>query len=273
MVSEIKKSERRICKALEISRPTMRYKRVRKNDDYIEERMIYWAMKYVKSGYRMITGYLRNIDKIMINHKRVERLWSQSGLKLRKKEKRYRRIIGEVVRIRPERSNQVWSYDIMSWKLLRGGKLRILNVIDEYSRECLGVLVKRSIKAGDIEELLSKLFVEKGRPEYIRSDNGAEFTAKALMKWIKDLRVKTIYIEPGSPWQNGYCESFNGKMRNECLNVNICSTILEAEYVVREWIRIYNTIRPHSSLGYRPPAPETLLPNIFGRTDLCLSLN
>ena len=273
MVIEIKESERRICKALKISRPTIRYKRAKKNDNFIEERIIYWALKYVKSGYRMITGYLRNIDGILINHKRVERLWSQSGLKVRKKKKKYRRIIGEIVRIRPERKNQVWSYDIMSWNLLRGGKIRILNVIDEYSRECLGVLVKRSIKASDVEGLLAKLFIKKGRPEYIRSDNGAEFTAKALMKCIKELKVNTIFIEPGSPWQNGYCESFNGKMRNECLDVNICGTVLEAEFVIREWVRFYNTIRPHSSLGYRPPAPETIFPNYFGRADLCLSLN
>ena len=144
----------------------------------------------------MITGYLRNLDGMKINHKRVERLWSKTGLKIRKRKKKYRRIFGEVIRIRPSGRNQVWSYDIISWNLLRGGKIRILVVIDEFSRECLGVLIKRSIKATDVEGLLARLFIEKGRPEYIRSDNGAEFTVKELMKWIKSLNVKPIFNAP-----------------------------------------------------------------------------
>ncbi len=273
MVFELKKSERRLCKALDIARSTLKYKSKAKDNIILEERIIFWATKYIKSGYRTITGLLRNQDSIPVNHKKVERLWGKIGLKLRRKKKKYRRISGDVVRIRPTRKNQVWSYDMVSWKLLRGGKIRILNVIDEFSRECVGVLVKRSIKASDVEGLLAKLFIEKGRPEYLRSDNGAEFTAKALMKWLKDLSVNTLFIEPGSPWQNGYCESFNGKMRYECLDINVCGTVLEANYVVKDWVRFYNTIRPHSSLGYRAPAPETVLPRVFGRANFCLSLN
>ena len=273
MSMELRSSQRRICKALGIARSSLSYSSKAKDNYYIEERIFYWAKKHIKLGYREVTGLLRGQDGIQINPKKVYRLWTEMALKLRRKKKKYRRISGDVVRIRPERKNQVWSYDMVTWNLFRGGKIRILNVIDEYSRECLGVLVKRSIKATDVEGLLAKLFIEKGRPEYLRSDNGAEFTARSLMKWLSDLKVGSLFIEPGSPWQNGYCESFNGKMRFECLDINVCSTVLEADFVVREWVRFYNTIRPHSSLGYRPPAPETIIPRIMGRADLCFSLN
>jgi putative transposase len=209
---------------------------------------------------------------MLVNHKKVERIWSQSGLKQRRKRKKKRRLTGTIMRFRPVRANQVWSYDFVSWKLLRGGKIRILNVIDEYTRECIAVYIKRSIKASDVEGVLAKLFIERGRPEYIRSDNGAEFTAKELMRWLKALNVSTLFIEPGSPWQNGFCESFNGKMREECLNVHVCGTIAEADYVVQGWVKYYNTIRPHSSLGGLPPAPATILPDLFDRSSICKEL-
>ena len=273
MISELRKPERRVCKALEIARSSLRYKSTAKDDSFLEARIQFWATEQKRIGYMQVTEILRGYDEILVNHKKVQRLWGEMGLKLRRKKKKYRRILGEVIRIRPERKNQVWSYDIVEWKLLRGGKIRILNVIDEYSRECLGVLVKRNIKASDVEGLLARLFIEKGRPEHLRSDNGAEFTAKDLMKWLDKLEVKPIFIEPGSPWQNGYCESFNGKMRYECLDIEVCNTVLEAEYVVKSWVNFYNTIRPHSSLGYRPPAPEAVMPRIFSRGDLCFSLN
>jgi transposase InsO family protein len=272
MAPGLRKSQRRICKALEIARSSLRYKSQAKEEVFLEERILYWAKKEIKAGYRQITGLLKG-EGLTVNHKKVERIWSELGLKLRKKKKKYRHMVGEVVRIRPERKNQVWSYDMVSWKLFRGGKIRILNVIDEYSRECLGVLVKRSIKASDVEGFLAKLFIERGRPEHLRSDNGSEFTARTLMSWLSKLNVWSIFIDPGSPWQNGYCESFNGKMRYECLDINVCSTVLEAEFVIKEWVRYYNTIRPHSSLGYRPPAPEAIMPRIFSRGDLCFSLN
>jgi len=267
-------SERRICKALEISRATQRYLKKQDKDENLLERITYWALRFKRSGYRKILDLLRNQDGIFMNHKKLERLWAETGLKVRRKKKKYRRFPGIYVRIRPERRNQVWSYDIMSWRLLRGGRIRLLNVIDEYTRECIGVLVKRSIKAEDVEDLLADLFIKRGRPEYLRSDNGSEFTARALMKWLKELKVGTLFIEPGSPWQNGYVESFNGKMREECLNLNICGTLVEADYVVKQWVKEYNTIRPHSSLGGVPPAPEALLPAFpFGRANICLTTN
>jgi transposase InsO family protein len=267
-------SERRLCKTLEVSRPTQRYLRKQKNDETLVERITYWALRFKRAGYRTILDLLRDQDSIVVNHKKLERLWDETGLKIRKKKKKHRWFQGEPIRIRPERRNQVWSYDIVTWKLFRGGKIRILNVLDELSRECLGVLVKRSIKATDVEGLLANLFIQRGRPEYLRSDNGAEFTARSLMKWLTELKVGTLFIDPGSPWQNGFVESFNGKMREECLNLNVCGTLMEADYVVKQWVKEYNTIRPHSSLGGRPPAPEAIRPNFFfGRANSCLSLN
>jgi len=273
LVRELRKPERLICRALGLARSTFRYKSAAKSSGFLEERIIHWATEKIKLGYLEITGLLRNEDRILVNHKKVERLWGELGLKNRRRKKKYRKISGAEVRIRPERKNQVWSYDIMTWKLFRGGKIRILNILDEFTRECLAVLVARSIKATDVEGVLAKLFIDRGRPTYLRSDNGSEFTARSLMAWLTKLNVWNIFIDPGSPWQNGFCESFNGKMRNECLDINVCSTLLEAEYVVKEWVGFYNTVRPHSSLGYRPPAPEAVLPAVFGRADLCLSLN
>lgn len=273
LVFEKEYSERRICKSLEISRSTLRYDSQAEDDTPVRDRIEFWALKYIRAGYRTVTGLIRNRDKMVVNHKKVERIWAQTGLKQRRKRKRRRGILGDFVRVRPERRNQVWSYDFVSWNLLRGGKIRILNVIDEYTRECIAVFIKRSIKASDVEGVLAKLFVERGRPDYIRSDNGSEFTATALMAWLKALNVATLFIEPGSPWQNGFCESFNGKMRNECLNIHVCGTVAEADFVVKDWVRYYNTIRPHSSLGGVPPAPEAVLPMFFRRIDACPGLH
>jgi transposase InsO family protein len=274
LLAERRWSERQICKSLEIPRATQRYLRRQKNDEALVERVIYWALRFKRSGYRSVMDLLWNNDKIWVNHKKMESIWSKTGLKVRKKNRKHRQYVGQPIRIRPERRDQVWSYDMMSLNLFRGGKIRILNVIDEFSRECLGVVVKRSIKASDVEGLLAKLFIARGRPEYLRSDNGSEFTARPLMKWLSELKVGTLFIEPGSPWQNGYVESFNGKMREECLNINVCGTVIEAEFVVRSWVHEYNTIRPHSSLGGKPPAPEAVLVTSYlGRASACLNLN
>lgn len=197
----------------------------------------------------------------MINHKRVERIWKEQGLKVPQKQSKKRRLWlndGSCLRLRPERRNQVWSYDFVEDKLRNGRKLRWLNIIDEYTRECLLSLPKRSWKHMDVLDVLSGLFLLRGTPEYLRSDNGSEFTANRLMDWLRDLGVITLYIEPGSPWENGYCESFNSKMRDEFLNGEIFDTLKEAEILTRQWLRNYNEIRPHSSLGYLPPAPQTV---------------
>ncbi len=140
-----------------------------------------------------------------------------------------------------------------------GRAFKILNIIDEYTRECLAVLIARKIKNQDVIDLLFNLFIFRGIPKYIRSDNGPEFTAKAVRKWLNRLGVKTLFIEPGSPWENGYIESFNGKLRDELLNREIFTTLEEAKVLIEQWKRDYNQVRPHSSLGYRPPDPEAIL--------------
>ena len=159
----------------------------------------------------------------------------------------------------PERPNHVWSYDFVADRTHDGKAFRMLSIIDEFSRESLAIRVARKLKATDVIDALCELFVSRGIPAHIRSDNGPEFVALALWEWIAAVGAKTAYIEPGSPWENGYCESFNGKLRDELLNGEIFYTLKEAKIVIEGWRRHYNTVRPHSSLGYRPPAPEALV--------------
>ena len=254
-------SERRICRALSVDRKTVRYQpQVRVDEDQVTARISELACNYGRYGYRRITALLRR-EGFLINHKRVERIWKEQGLKVPQKQSKKRRLWlndGSCVRLRPERKNQVWSYDFVEDKLRNGKKVRWLNIIDEYTRECLLSLPKKSWKHMDVLDALSGLFLLRGTPEYLRSDNGSEFTANRLMGWLKDLGVITLYIEPGSPWENGYCESFNSKMRDEFLNGEIFDTLKEAEILTRQWLCTYNEIRPHSSLGYLPPAPQAV---------------
>jgi putative transposase len=197
-----------------------------------------------------------------VNHKRVERIWRREGLKVPKKQPKRGRLWlndGSCVRLRPEHKGHVWSYDFVMTRTSEGRSLRMLNIIDEYSRECLAILVRRQITSQDVIDVLFELFIFRGIPEYIRSDNGPEFTAKAVRSWLERLGVKTLFIEPGSPWENGYIESFNGKLRDELLNREIFTTLTEAKILIEQWRREYNQIRPHSALGYQPPAPEAIL--------------
>jgi transposase InsO family protein len=154
----------------------------------------------------------------------------------------------------------VWSYDFVHCRTYDGRAFRLLVIIDEYSRECLAIVVERKLTSREVIHALGDLFIHRGLPKFIRSDNGPELTAVELRKWLKHLDVGTLYIEPGSPWENGYVESFNGKMRDELLNLEIFDTLLEAQVLTERWRVEYNTIRPHSSLGYRPPAPEAVQP-------------
>ena len=197
-----------------------------------------------------------------MNHKRVERIWRMEGLKVPKKQPKRRRLWlndGSCVRLRPEHKDHVWSYDFVMARTSDGRSFRILTLIDEYTRECLALLVSRRIICQDVIDQLFNLFVFRGIPKHIRSDNGTEFTAGEIRKWLGNLGVKTLYIEPGSPWENGYIESFNSKLRDELLNGEIFTTLIEARVLIEQWRREYNHFRPHSSLGYRPPAPEAKL--------------
>ena len=192
----------------------------------------------------------------------MERIWRKEGLKVPKKQPKRGRLWlndGSCVRLRPEYKDHVWSYDFMIGCTFDGRAFKILNIIDEYTRECLATLVNRNIKADDVIDQLFNLFVFRGVPEHIRSDNGPEFTARAVRKWLTGLGVKTLFIEQGSPWENGYIESFNGKMRDEVLDREIFTTLTEAKILINQWRREYNQIRPHSSRNYQPPAPEAIL--------------
>ena len=196
-------------------------------------------------------------------NKRVERIWRQEGLKVPQKQPKRRRLWlndGSCVRLRPAYVHHVWSYDFMLHRTHDGRAFRLLTIMDEFSRECLAIDVARSPKADDVLDRLTWLFVQWGAPRYIRSDNGPEFTASKVRQWLSDLSVNTLFIEPGSPWEDGYIESFNGKLRDELLNVEIFDTLFEAQVLVESWRKHYNTVRPHSSLGYRPPAPVAIQP-------------
>ena len=219
------------------------------------------ATQYGRYGYLRITAMLRR-KGWKVNHKRVQRIWRAEGLKVPKKQPKRRRLWlndGSCVRLRAEYPNHVWSYDFVHDLTSDGRPLRFLNILDESDRNALAIEVKRNFKSYDVIECLSELFIKRGIPEYIRSDNGPEFIAKSVRDWLKRMGVKTLFIEPGSPWENGYIESFNGKFRDELLNREILDTLLEAKVLAGRWRHEYNEIRPHSSLGYRPPAPEAIL--------------
>jgi transposase InsO family protein len=259
----IKVSERRACRLLGQPRSTQRRKlKVRDDEPQLLQAIIELATQYGRYGYRRITAMLRQ-QGWEVNHKRVERLWRREGLKVPSKQPKRRRLWlndGSCVRLRASGKNHVWSYDFVHSRTHDGRAFRILNIIDEYTRECLAIKVARRLCSKDVLEQLGDLFVLRGIPAFIRSDNGSEFIACKLREWLGRLGVRTLYIEPGSPWENGYIESFNGKMRDELLNIEIFDTLKEAQVLSEWWRRQYNTIRPHSSLNYRPPAPETVQP-------------
>jgi putative transposase len=261
--ANLRVSERRACRVIGQPRSTQRYEcRRRSDEDRLVRSIIDLATRYGRYGYRRITSMLRE-EGWRVNHKRTERIWRQEGLKVpRKQPKRGRLWLndGSCVRLRPERRNHVWSYDFVADRTKDGRPLKLLTIIDEYSRECLAIRVARSIRSQDVLETLADLFLEHGTPAHIRSDNGPEFTAKAVREWLARVGVGTLFIEPGSPWENGYVESFNGKLRDECLNGELFFTLTEAQVIIENWRNVYNTIRPHSSLGYRPPAPEAVAP-------------
>jgi len=262
VIEEHKVTERRACRALGVNRTAYRYKPIKLPDeDDIRAEIIETVSNYGRLGYRMVTNMLRN-KGIKINHKRVERIWREEGLKLPKKQSKKRRLWlndGSCIRLRPEYRNHVWSYDFVEDKTYDGRKIRILNIIDEYTRECLASYPRRSWRNNDIIEVLGDLMFIHGTPEYLRSDNGSEFTATKIREWLQRAGVITAYIEPGSPWENGYVESFNARMRDEFLNGEIFGNMHEAGVLIKRWVTYYNTIRPHSSLGGKPPAPQTIV--------------
>jgi putative transposase len=224
--------------------------------------MIELARQYGRYGYRRIAALLRDAGWL-VNDKRVERLWRLEGLKVPARQPKRGRLWlndGSCVRLRAERPNHVWSYDFVHHRTHDGQAFRTLNVLDEFTRESLAIRVRRKLSSTDVIDVLTDLFILRGPPGFVRSDNGPEFVAEAVQRWITAVGARTAFIEPGSPWENGYIESFNARFRDELLNGEIFYSLKEAQVVIEEWRRHYNSIRPHSSLGYRPPAPETIVP-------------
>jgi transposase InsO family protein len=234
--------------------------RLREDEDALTAAIVSLASRYGRYGYRRITALLQRAGW-EVNHKRVERIWRREGLKVPQKQPKRGRLWlndGSCVRLRPEYTDHVWAYDFVADRTHDGRPLRMMTVVDEYSRECLAIVPGRMLRSDDVIETLADLFVERGAPDHIRSDNGPEFCSRAVRGWLERLGVTTLFIEPGSPWENGYNESFNGKLRDELLNREVFYTLEEAKVLIEDWRREYNTIRPHSSLGYSSPAPEAL---------------
>ena len=254
-------SERRACQVLGQARAVQRHTpKIRDDEEPLTGRIIELAAVYGRYGTPRITAMLHS-EGWVVNHKRVERIWKQAGLKVPSRQPKRGRLWlndGSCVRLRAERKDHVWAYDFVSGRTHDGVPFRMLTLVDEFTRECLAIDVARKLTSDEVLERLSWLMATRGVPEHIRSDNGPEFTATVVRQWLKNVGVKTLFIEPGSPWENGYVESFNGKLRDELLEREIFYSLNEAKVLIEMWRKHYNQIRPHSSLGYRPPAPETI---------------
>ena len=245
------------------SRSTQRHETlVKDGEQALTNDIVGLATRFGRYGYRRITALLSGAGW-QVNHKRVERIWRREGLKVPARQPRRESLWlndGSCVRLRPERKNHVWAYDFVHIRTRDGRSVRLLTIIDEYTRECLAIRAGRSIRSSDVIETLAGLMMGQGVPEHIRSDNGPEFTARAIREWLGAVGARTLCIEPGSPRENGDVESFNGKLRDELMNREVFYTLLEVQVLTKQYRQTYNRIRPHSSLGYRPPAPATVLP-------------
>ena len=218
--------------------------------------MLELVKQHPRYGYRRITRLLRR-DGWDVNPKRIYRLWRREGLRVPQKQRKRRRLgssVNGVVRRRADRPNHVWCYDFVKDQSTDGRPLKFLPIEDEFTRECLALEVDRSIKAADVIDVLKFLFEVRGAPEFIRSDNGPEFIAHAIRRWLSDSKVATLYIEPGAPWENAYIESFNSRFRDELLDRELFTSLPEAKYLAEEYRLEYNHRRPHSSLDYLTPS-------------------
>ena len=238
-------SERWACRLVNQPRGTQRYQLTQREDeDALTRAIVEFASQYGRYGYRRITALLQR-DGWQVGKDRVERIWRREGLKVPQKQKPRGRLWfndGSCVRLRPEHANHVWSYDFVSAKTYDGRTVRMLNLIDEHSRECLMIRSERRWSSAKVIEALADVMVTKGVPEHLRSDNGPEFVARDLRKWLAGTGAKTAYIEPGSPWENGYCESFNSKLRDEFLNGEIFYSMKEIRVLAERWRVHYNVV-------------------------------
>ena len=250
-------SERRACEVLEQPRMTQRYEPKQPDKDKaLTADLKRLAGKYPRYGYRFITAKLRQ-DGWQVNHKRVQRIWRKEGLQVpyrRRIKKTWGSSANACFVKKAEFMNHVWTYDFIEDRTEDGRKLKFLTVLDEWTRESPAIEVDRSITSKDVISVLEYLFAVRGAPQFIRSDNGPEFIADAIKKWLVDKEVGTLYIEPGSPWENGYIESFHGRFRDELLNREVFYSVKEAKVLAENWRLEYNHHRPHSSLDYKTPA-------------------
>lgn len=255
LVTERGLSQRHACQLMKIQRSSARYvPRMRPDEEATVALVRDYAHEQPMYGYRIIAAMMKQ-DGHRINRKRVYRIWRQEGLQLPRRRKVKRRYGDHTATLRRAGApNEVWTYDFLEGRTERGGKLRMLTVLDEYTRECLAIHVARSISSRQVIEVLDWLFLVRGAPGHLRSDNGPEFVAHALQGWLEKRSCHTFYITPGSPWENPFIESFNGTFRSECLDRWLFASGKEAQLVIEQWRQEYNHRRPHSSLGYVPPA-------------------
>lgn len=246
-------SERRACVLVAANRSSVQYQPQRGADDTLVERIAHLAYQHPRYGYRRIWALLRR-EGWVVNHKRVQRLWQQAQLQVRKPRRRRRIARPERVPTQATFPGQVWTYDVVHDACWNGAKLKMLTVVDEFTRECLAIEVATALPATRVITVLARLFALHGAPAYLRSDNGPEFVAHPVQTWLAAHQAETLYIDPGCPWQNGFGESFNGSLRDECLNMYAFASVAEARIQIERFRRLYNNERPHSQLGYRTPA-------------------
>jgi putative transposase len=252
LLQERKVSERRGCRLAGISRMGLRYRpTMQAKNEALKERLRAISKKYTRYGYRRAWVELRREGHV-VNRKRIHRLWKEQGLHVPRRKKR-RRTKGGAVPLKAERPNHVWAYDFMLDATADGRRLRVLTIKDEFTRLSPAIAVNRRMPATSVIEVLERAFAEHGPPEYLRSDNGPEFVAKAIKNWLAERDVKTHYIDPASPWQNAFGESFNSSLRDECLNLEVFASLAEARVLIEQWRQHYNTTRPHSALAYLTP--------------------
>ena len=255
-------SERRTCRTVGMARSTQQYKARKADDDEaLRLAVIRLAKQYGRYGYRKIAKLLR-LEGWVVNHKKVERLWREEGLQLPQRHKKRKRLYhkdSSIIRLRPQYRKHIWSVEFVHDKLSSGRPYKMLTVLDEYTREALCVHVRARMGSADVLEALYPLLLKHGRPDHIRSDNGPEFIAGHLQDWLTKVGIKPLRIYPGSPWENGYNERFNGTLRREILDAEWFTSLHQAQTVINTWLRQYNRVRPHQALGMRPPVPETLL--------------
>ena len=253
-------SERRTCLVMGVARSTLQYKPTPKTDDALRLALIRLAKRYGRYGYRKV-GELLRTEGWRVNHKKVERLWREEGLQLPLRHKKRKRLYhhdASVIRLRPHYPNHIWSVDFVHDRLSTGRPYNMLTVLDEYTREALCVRVATRMGASDVLEALYPLILTRGAPAFLRSDNGPEFVAEPLQSWLRRVGIRPMRILPGSPWENGYNERFNGTLRSEVLNTEWFATTRQAQIVINQWLRQYNHIRPHQALNMRAPVPETI---------------